>query len=386
VNKRRIWIKKLHLYIAVISAIPILVMSITGTALVYKEAIDIWATKNYMEVEVGPQKKSIDELKSILMTKFPGKEYPGVVLPREEGKAYYYWIKDAPLWTVHYINPYTGEFKGERAWEDWTIANVVWWLTDIHYSFKQGTPGSYAVGISSLVFACSIISGLFLWWPRKSRFDANKFKLKTAKRWRQTAYNLHAVIGFYAAITLLFISISGTFITFWEPLLRFTHWVTLSPPPHKAPEIVPVGGETFASSDILVAKGVAHLKEKYQAEPIPASIGFPNDKNIAVEMSFQGVEGKVGADHWHVFFNAATGEIIGDEVPPNFNRGQTLVSLVNPIHYGTWGAFWGKGPELITRLLWFFAALTPIFLIVTGFSIVRKSFWRSFRFWDRKKV
>lgn len=383
--KRRLWIKKLHLAIALISALPILVMSLTGMGLVYKEAIDIYATQKYMTVETLPEKKSIDELRGLLNQRFPDKVYPGVILPPKEGQSYFYWIKDAPFWTVHYIDPYTGAFKGERAWEDWTLANIVWWLTDLHYSFKAGSIGSYIVGVSSLVFAVSILSGLFLWWPRKSQFDAGKFKLKRGKRWRQSAYNLHAVIGMYAALTLLTIALTGACITFWQPMTRFAHWITFSPPPKEAPHIPGEDGQSYLSSEDLIQRARTYLKATYNAEPLPQSIAFPDRTNIAVEISLQGNEGLGAVDHYHVWLNAVNGEILDAEAPPAFNRGQSLVAWISTIHYGTWGAYWGKIPELGSRLWWLFAAATPLFLMISGFTIVRKSFWKKAFGWFSRR-
>lgn len=374
-NKRRLLIKKIHLYLALISALPILVMSLSGVMLVYREAIEDFVTHGYMDSPVAGEKKSIEELRDILKKDFPQYEFEGVVLPPKEGRSYNYWIKDAPLWTVLYINPYTGEYKGTRAWEDWTLANIVSWLTDIHYSLKWGEPGSYIVGISSFILALSTLSGLFLWWPR-GKFDSRKFRAKRAKRWKQTAYNFHPVIGFYTALALLVISISGTMITFWEPTKKLLHAVTLSPPPLVPPVIAATEGQATLPADQLIRIARDYLKTKYDREPTPEASSLPTKENIAVEISLQGNPGLAWADHFHVYVNAETGEVIKDQAPPSFNRGEVLTMWLGPLHFGTWGASFGPWAEQITRILWLLAAFSPLVLIITGLSIIKKSFWK----------
>lgn len=374
-SKRRLWVRRVHLYIALITAIPLLFMSLTGTLLVYREPIEDYFAREYLVAEGSGPKKTLEEMKTAIKVARPEYELAGIVFPKkDEGQSYYFWRKDAPLWTALYVNPYTLEFRGERDWYDWTLPNLVWWLTDIHYSFKGGTIGTYFVGATSFIFFLSLLSGIYLWWPKNSKFTRYKFELRLAKRWKQTAYNLHQVVGVYTALALILISLTGITITFYLPMQQFAHFITLSPPPHVPPTREPTANQELIAGEQLIATAKAHLSKTYDSTPHLEAMSLPDAKNVIAELSFQGNPALFGADHHHVWVDAQTGEVIGDLVPSNFNRGEHLVSWIGPLHYGTWGAWIGPMSEQVTRVLWFIVSLVPIFFIVTGFSMLRKNF------------
>ncbi|RZA23992.1 MAG: PepSY domain-containing protein [Proteobacteria bacterium] len=375
--KTRLFINKLHFYLALIAALPIAVLCITGSILVYKEAIDGYFTRPYMEVEVQDRKMSIADMRVRLQEELPGKEFLGVVLPEREGLSYFFWMKDAPFWTVAYINPYTGEFKGVRAWEDWTMANIIWWATDLHYSFKWGRVGSYIVAASSLTLFFSVITGLVLWWPRKSRFYSGKFTLRFHKRWKQTAFNLHGVLGLYTSLILAVVTLTGITITFFEPFGQLIHAITREEAPKHPDAMKPDPAEEFLPAEILLDTARTQLKERYGIEPKPQSITFPTAENAVTEIGWQGRSEMVGLEHSHVFLNAQTGEIIKVEAAGVTTSAETFVHWMSPIHYGTWGEAVFKNGDLVTRFIWLVAALVPIFLMISGFSIVKKSRWKN---------
>lgn len=373
--KKRLWFKRLHFLLALLSALPLLVLCISGSILVYREPIDEYFSKQYRRVEVRGERKSITELEGILKREMPQHEYAGVVLPPTKDIAYYFWIKNAPLWTVVYIDPYTGEIKGTRAWEDWTKANLIWWMTDIHMTFKWGRPGAYIVAFSSFLLILSLLSGLYLWWPKK-KFDRGKFQPRLGKRWKQSAYNLHAVLGMYFSAILVLVCTTGIIITFWEPMQKFIHAVTLSPPPTKHPEEKADPGKPFLSTDELLARAEVFIKGA-QNKPVDAqALSFPTAENAVAEVSFQGDPNLGAVEHSHVWVHGQSGEIVGSELASEFNRGQSAMAWVGTLHFGNWGALAGEWGDRLSRIIWLFAALMPLFLFITGVSFVRKSQWK----------
>lgn len=375
--KRRFFINKVHFYLALISTVPVFILCITGSILVYKEAIDVYFTRPYTIVEARETKLPVAELEATLKAELPGKEFAGVIFPEEEGRSYFFWLKDAPFWTVAYIDPYTGTFKGLRAWEDWTMANIIWWTTDLHTSFKWGNPGSYVVAACSVVLLLSVLTGLYLWWPRKSKFDKTKFTLRLAKRWKQTAFNLHAVLGFYASVLLIAITLTGLTIAFNEPFSGFIHALTLTPKQEHPKPVKAEEGKPYLSTEEIIAIGLKALQDKYGMSPKPQSMNFPTPDNVVVEIGLQGKSDYADADHSHVFVNAQSGEVVAIEAAPNRTGAENFVSWMAAIHYGTWGAVFGKYGDIPTRIIWLAAALMPLFLIISGYSFVKKKRWKS---------
>ena len=54
-----------------------------------------------------------------------------------------------------------------------------------------------------------LVSGLFLWWPRKSKNKRQRFSIKWKARWRRLNYDLHNVLGFYVWSIALLLALTG---------------------------------------------------------------------------------------------------------------------------------------------------------------------------------
>lgn len=76
---------------------------------------------------------------------------------------------------------------------------------------RKGEPstGKTVVGITTLAMAGIIVSGLVLWIPRNRRMLGNRFRVSCDKGWRRFCYDSHVVLGFYAALFLLVMALTG---------------------------------------------------------------------------------------------------------------------------------------------------------------------------------
>ena len=61
----------------------------------------------------------------------------------------------------------------------------------------------------TLVLAIIIISGIVIWYPRNKKVLRNRLKVKTKAGWFRFFYDLHVSGGFYAALLLLILALTG---------------------------------------------------------------------------------------------------------------------------------------------------------------------------------
>lgn len=88
----------------------------------------------------------------------------------------------------------------------------------LHGSFLLGRPGARVVGLIAFILLLSAFSGLWLWWPMKG-------PLLRAARWgrtQSTNANLHHQAGYWLAVPLVILSLTGATISFRGIFLRFT--------------------------------------------------------------------------------------------------------------------------------------------------------------------
>lgn len=79
------------------------------------------------------------------------------------------------------------------------------WLMD-----DTRTVGKVIVGVSTIFFIFILISGLVAFWPKKK----SRFVIKRRKSVRRFVFDLHAVLGLYAALVLLVCALTGLMWSF----------------------------------------------------------------------------------------------------------------------------------------------------------------------------
>ncbi|MCG2429555.1 PepSY-associated TM helix domain-containing protein [Aequorivita xiaoshiensis] len=213
----RRFINDVHLWLGVGSGIILLIICLTGTILTFEEEIkSVFAE----EITVSPTetKLPIEQLAQKLISEG---EVMRVSIRPEPTKPYEFSVKtnkNDRRGTTFFVDQYKGEYakKPENPLDGFFMANFKlhrWLLLDI----SIGRP---IVGISTIIFLILSISGIVLWFPKKK---LSKLKWKHLKpglkigwrgKWKRINHDLHVTLGFYTAIFLVIMSITGLFWSF----------------------------------------------------------------------------------------------------------------------------------------------------------------------------
>ncbi|MES2275403.1 MAG: PepSY-associated TM helix domain-containing protein [Bacteroidota bacterium] len=201
----------IHRWLGFISGLVVLIVSITGCLFVFQDEIQD-AIHSYRKVAVQ-QKAYVQptQLKAIALKRYPNGN-PAFT-------AYYGPDRPAVVMTIVpklgtryiYINPYTGAFL-----HDEDIAKNFFIIVEyIHlYLLLPDDIGGMVVGISVIIFVILLITGIVLWWPKRKSDRKRSLTIKWGGRWRRVNYDLHNVLGFYAASIALILALSGLSIAF----------------------------------------------------------------------------------------------------------------------------------------------------------------------------
>ena len=105
-----------------------------------------------------------------------------------------------------------------------------------------GEIGKQIVGAFVIIFIICLLSGLILWWPKRNKKQIKQaFTIKWKSKFYRVNYDLHNTIGFYSLIFLLFISITGIYITY--------PWI-------KNAVLISLGGQSISQQTQLPEDGV----------------------------------------------------------------------------------------------------------------------------------
>ena len=196
----------IHSVAGLISGLFILLMSLSGAALVFHDELDqlqFPAVDNTTGIVLP-----VDSCYNSLQKRYPGAQISSCILPDRPTTPFLFTVydlsyKNGTAAMQVFIHPQTGEVLQSRGSKD-IKNNFMSWVAVLHNSFHLGKTGEWLLGFFSAVFLISIITGIILY--RKKITPVLLFKKEVFNK-----INLHQLIGVYAVLFNLLIGVTG----FW---------------------------------------------------------------------------------------------------------------------------------------------------------------------------
>lgn len=228
VGARAIWLK-IHLYLGLFAGALFALLGLTGSLLVFSESIDTALNPQLAVSAAAGPTASADDVIAAIERKFGLRPYY-LQAPTESGP-FVAFVRDTggPQGEVLAIsvNPAGGRILGNRRWGGYFIS----FIRELHENLLLEDAGAYITGAVSIFALASILTGLYLWWPRAGSF---RRALTFHRRSSAAALNLeiHRLSGFYLAGVLFVIALTGTYLALPGP---FTALVDVFLPVAPAP-------------------------------------------------------------------------------------------------------------------------------------------------------
>ncbi|HEX8428924.1 PepSY-associated TM helix domain-containing protein [Hymenobacter sp.] len=204
---------KVHLWLGLASGLVVFIVSITGAIFTFQDDIrDL--TEPWRKVEVQQTAPVLpSQLKAAALAHHPGASMRDawVTYFAPDRSATVFFFDKANLPIQIYLNPYTGRVLYEQNLRThfFTIIQEI----HMHLLLPEAV-AKWVVGISISIFVVMLLTGLVLWWPKRKQERKQRFTIKWGARWRRVNYDLHNVLGFYAASIGLVLALSGLFMIF----------------------------------------------------------------------------------------------------------------------------------------------------------------------------
>jgi uncharacterized iron-regulated membrane protein len=209
-----------HLVLGVTAGLVILLMSVTGVLLGYeRQVIAWWDGTPQARVEAGLPRLSLDSL--LQLAQVDRQDVASVALRVDAADPVTVRFRDRERPAL-LLDPYRGTalaapadsgarkaMASLRRWHRWIGAEA----GDLRAQMKAVT------GASNLAFLGLVLSGIWLWWPRRLTPAALRqvlwFRRGLSPKARD--FNWHNTFGFWFAIPLFFVVASGVFISYRWP-------------------------------------------------------------------------------------------------------------------------------------------------------------------------
>jgi uncharacterized iron-regulated membrane protein len=214
---RHIWLRRalfqVHLWVGIAIGLYILMISLTGSAIVYRREISRKYSRPPVVLTPAGQPKSADELKQIAMRLYPDYRIvqyfdarkpsdPVAIVLRRNGKGF-----------QRLFNPYTGEDLGDPLSPQ---MRAIEWLADLHDNLLAGKTGRMWNGIGSIFTVLLAVTGLVVWWPGIKGWR-RALTVSWRSRLARINYDLHSMLGFWFSMFVLMWGVTGIYLSFPAP-------------------------------------------------------------------------------------------------------------------------------------------------------------------------
>ena len=382
----RQFLNDIHLYAGLLSAVVVIAVCFTGTLYVYNTEIrEFFDSERYFVSGQG-NPKTLEELKSGLQPLQQGKlvsvtSYSGAdrtvqfqVKTEGEEKA-----------TTYFVDSYTGEVLADNskktASEEFMgyVFSLHRWLlldkveTPILESMTNQELGRLINGIATSLFLLGVLTGIFLWLPKKAKNWKQGLSVKWSGNWKRINHDLHNALAFYSILALFIMAVTGPFWSFgWYKTAWQKTWDTYQAPEEEkkgelsneaiSPNPVLEDSTQLLEPVLISLDEALAAANKHLTYAGVVKLTFPEDPegDLAVSKSRTGFFARAGADQLKL--NAQTLELKEKVLFGDLPWRQQVGKSVKALHTGEiFGQF--------TKFLWAIACAVATSLPITGTMI-----------------
>lgn len=364
------FIRKIHLWLSVPFGLIITLVCFSGAMLVFeKEVTQLFDGSLYTVEKAGDRPLPVGVLADNVAQTLPeGVRVTGVTVSSDPEKAYSVSISK-PHRAAVIVNQYTGEVKGRQERNAFFAAmfSLHRWLMDNGRPEGRPAYGKIIVGISTIMFVIALVSGIIIWWPKTRRALRNSLKLTLRKGRFRLWHSLHVAGGMYAVLLLLVMSLTGLTWSFsWYRIAFYAAFgveVSAKGAAHggKAAGNDRKAGRNGDDGKRTATMNTAVWQQVYDRlradNPDARSISVADGTATVSSAAFGNTR---AADRYT--FDVSTGHITSVTKYADAARQGKLRGWIYSVHVGSFGG-------LLTRLMWFAAALMGATLPLTGYYL-----------------
>jgi uncharacterized iron-regulated membrane protein len=215
---QKIWLRRavfqVHLWIGLILGLYVVVLSVTGSLLVYRVELDRW-----MATPRPAYLPDATPLTAAQLQVMAERAYPGYAVTRvgERISPRYptieIWVERAGTTRERLFDPYTGADLGDAVTRG---ELAVLWIARLHDELLFDRTGKYVNGLGSALFTVLVCTGAIVWWPGISRWRRS-LAVGVRSGWKRVNWDLHSALGAWLFLFMLVWGVSGIYLGIPEP-------------------------------------------------------------------------------------------------------------------------------------------------------------------------
>jgi len=347
---------KIHSWVALIAIIPLIVISITGSVLVFKSEIDgLLMPNSHFVVKALPERLPIDKLIAKTERTYPNYIVASWEIFNDDTADRVYLIKrGTEQWAKLHLNQYTGDILSEPVGTSHYFTD---WFLELHYTFLlndfKNLPGQTGtvLGFFFAVFLLVLgISGLIIY----RKFWRRLFSV----RWRATLQivlsDIHKMTGVLGSPIIIILAITGGYFNWavwYHEVIEHAqeeHYVLTNP---------------LYSHDISLQQILDDSKKQISTfNGTFLVLPLEPDESITLFGEVSTTNPLASEYANTITYNKLTGEHMANWDIREVGIGWQVIDSFRKLHFGYFAG-------LVSKVLWAVIGLSPVWLAGTGFYL-----------------
>ena len=321
----------LHLLVSLAFGLFISVIAVTGGIIGFEPEFDQLLHRDISFVKPGQRFLTLEQLQQAVAVAYPEEPVIAILPALADNLA---WQVALPS-GIAYLNPYTGQGLGIRTRGESFLGKI----RSVHVGLTGGPLGGPLVKWSTLAALPLLITGVFLWWPRK------RFGLRGSIFHRSFWLDLHNSLGIGAGLFLLVLASTGAVMAFSDALRPYLYRISGVSAMKDPTYVAKLGGPYQITPDkaLEIARAAAPRATPYRIQ-LPAFGG-----TYVVDLVDR--SDRVLGERHSVVLDPNSGVILLQRNPKDVNPVDRWMVVLAKVHTGTLVGTSGKALFCVASML-----------------------------------
>lgn len=250
-----------------------------------------------------------------------------------------------------FLNPYTGAILGEYD----SHKSGFHFIEEIHRGLVAGRVGKLIMGINSIIFLFILGTGIVLWWPAAKQAFSQRLTIKWGSSWKRLNHDFHIVLGFYASVFLFIMAATGVGMSF-DWVGKTINTLTHSPQQRQEP---PTSAAAAPGAPKFGADAALALARRQDASAASYTVQLPKEPTGSIQVGILPATALTERATNDTYLDQYTGQVLRQQAYAEKPVGQRIRALFKPVHTG---AIFGWP----TKILAFVFVLLGVTFPITG--------------------
>jgi len=215
-----VWLRKalfqVHLWTGIAVGLYVFVISVTGSAIVFRNAIYLhFGAKPKIVAADGPRLTPA-QLRQAVQKAYPNYHISYVWPNKRPNQAVEVWVERKGKYKQRLFDPFTGQDLGPSVP---AAIRVTAWLGDLHFNLLAGEKGRAVNGYAAILFTLLCMTGAIVWWPGIESWRRS-LAIHRGAGWKRFNWDLHSAIGFWTCAFSFMWGVTGIYVVYQWPFQR----------------------------------------------------------------------------------------------------------------------------------------------------------------------